>query len=579
MCNRDDATIVDRAKLAEAQFRTGQDELAKETLSSIDASEFKFDPGTLLCIAQIKYILGIDGALEDAFLARGFGINDHVMHLGYFQLFVSIHKEVDELSSVVSGCYVRLNSRGQKVWWYVPEDDETGQMQFAQIASSELASRLLGARVGDTITLRQDIEVLSYSIEEIQNKYVRAFQETVEQFSTRFPENYGLSSMEIDLDYPLNLLQIIDQRNMFVQEAVDIYDQGEIPFAVFASLLGKSVPEVWHAVTESGTTSVRCSDSNIHKARMSLNWLREADGIILDFVAMLTVHALGIVHLLRERFGRVLVPQYVIDQTQKAVFEEELMGFSPLSIGKNDDGMYMLAESTQEDWIKSRRFLKSVLAFTKTLEPIASYRALDLDAIDELEDSLFFAIVGSCGAGEETPNPNLVLVSDDIKMVELGVSLDTLAVSTQTVLEDLHLSGIIDHAKYALLVEHLVLLNYRFVRISADVVARRLEANNFVTTRGVRSMLSSIGDPECSEDSALAVAVNLIYILSTRTSREQMGLILPLVLEALKVGRSPLHILQRFKRQLFLRLHLVPQIRAEVVNIVDFHLAGYSTEV
>ena len=69
---------------------------------------------------------------------------------------------------------------------------------------------LLGRRRGDTVTLQEGVGELAYEIAEIQSKYVRAFQETAAEFSTRFPGNTDLTSIPVQEDDFSKLLVLVD---------------------------------------------------------------------------------------------------------------------------------------------------------------------------------------------------------------------------------------------------------------------------------------------------------------------------------------------------------------------------------
>ena len=123
--------------------------------------------------------------------------------------------------------------------------------------NQDLAKQIMGRRVGDTVVLRQDLEELSYEVVEVQSKFVRAFQETAEEFSTRFPGNMGLSRIRFEDDDYTKVFQIVEQRDHAFREAERMYQEGRIPFASFSSLVGRSTIELWRATTLSGTTRIR----------------------------------------------------------------------------------------------------------------------------------------------------------------------------------------------------------------------------------------------------------------------------------------------------------------------------------
>ena len=76
LCSRADATSVDQVTLALTQFRYGERDAALETILRISASELSHDPRSILVLAKLKRLLGVDGGLDDAYLARRHGLND-----------------------------------------------------------------------------------------------------------------------------------------------------------------------------------------------------------------------------------------------------------------------------------------------------------------------------------------------------------------------------------------------------------------------------------------------------------------------------------------------------------------------
>ena len=580
LCSRSDATPVDQVKLALAQLRCGERDAARETVVRINSSELLDDPKSILALAelaQLKRMLGVSDHLEDAYLARRCGLNDPATHLGYVGLFLDAEKGLEEPDSIAPGCAVRLKSEWNEQWWHVLDDGESPRDSYELRPSDELARKLLGRRVGDTIILREGIEDLSYEIAAVQSKFVRAFQETVEEFSTRFPGNMGLSRVKVEEDDFTKVFLSIDQRDRLVSEVDRMYRAGQLPFASFCSFVGRSVLEVWHALTKSDFTRIRFGTGNAKESNRSNQLLLEADGIVLDMLALFTVYELGLVPHLRSRFQRVAVPQHVIDELQKA-YMNTVIGPVPASrLGKTSEGRYTFTEITEEDWTKWQEFVRSVMEFAESFEHIASYRLLDADDIEKLVDVLTWAGAGAVYAGDEQSTERLVLISDDLGLCEAGRSLGVRAVNTQAVLSELYRSDLISADDYSSWIERLVLLNYGFVRIQAEDIVRRLEVNGYVTTDGTRAMLRTLEGPECSEDSAVSVGAQVIEQLVGMVPREQIELILSFVLATLQRGRVTRPVLRRFKDEIASRFALDPVNRDQLIRTVNLHIA-FSTQ-
>ena len=192
LCSREDSTPDDRVRLAMAQFRCGERDAALETILAIDVSELGRDAQALMKLAHMKRFFGATDYIEDAYLSRRFGINDPATHLGYFRLFQGREEDWEEPAVVGPGCSVRIKSDDEESWWQILEDGEERYESRELSPSDDLAKRLLGRSVGDVLLLREEFGGLSCEITAIQSKYVRAYQETAEEFSTRFPGNGSL---------------------------------------------------------------------------------------------------------------------------------------------------------------------------------------------------------------------------------------------------------------------------------------------------------------------------------------------------------------------------------------------------
>ena len=580
LCARSDATSADQVKLALAQFRFGKGETAIETVSRINASELCGGPQAIVALAQLaqlKWMLGVADHLDDAYLARRCGLNDPTVHLGFVELFLAHDRDWIEPDTVGPGCAVRLKSvSAAEQWWHIVDEGEEPRDSYELRADDPLAPELLGRRVGDKVVV-EGIEARSYEITAIQSKFVRAYQQSIEEFSPRFPGNVGLSPVEIKDNDFTQIFFNIDKRHELGREADRLYRAGRLPFTSFCSLVGRSVLEVWRALTTSGFTRIRFGDGSLEESNRARELLCEADGIVLDTLALLTVYKLGLGPDLRRKFQRVVVPQHVIDELRRVHIQAVMGPMRAGWLGKDDEGRYTLTEISEEDWTKWQEFVGSVLEFAESFERIASYRLLDADDIGKLVDVLTSAGTGAVYAGDEQSTERLVLISDDLGLRDVSRSLGAGAVNTQAVLSELHRSDLITAKQYSSWIERLVLLNYGFVRIQAEDIVRRLEANGYVTTDGTRAMLRTLEGPDCTENSAVSVGAEVIEQLVGRVPREQIELILSFVLATLQRGRVTRPVLRRFKDEIGSRLRLDPLNRDQLLRTVNLHIE-FSTQ-
>ena len=281
--SRADATLADQLNLALAQFRCGERDAALKTVQMAKSTDHRHDPKSILMLAQLKHMLGASDHLEDAYLARRYGHDDPDVQLGYFRMFVGRDKEWVEPDVVAPGCAVLLKSESSEQWWQILDDGEESRGDHELDRNQDLAKQVMGRRVGDTVVLRQDLEELSYEVVDVQSKFVRAFQETAELFSTRFPENTGLSRIKTGGDDYSKIFLAVDQRDQLFREAERMYRGRWLPLASFSSLLGRSAIEVWRANSLGGSTPILFGSGSAEEASEADKLLREADGVVLDF--------------------------------------------------------------------------------------------------------------------------------------------------------------------------------------------------------------------------------------------------------------------------------------------------------
>ena len=572
LCARADSTPVDQIRLATLQFRRGESGLARKTVLGISASELCHDPQSILLLAQLKRSLSAPGYLEDAYLARRCGMSDPATHLGYFAMFVGREKDWVEPSSVGPGCAVRLRGDSSEQWWQILDGGDEARGPYELATDDGLAQELIGKRVRETIVLRKDLEDLSYEVEAIQSKFVRAFQETAEEFSTRFPGHTGLSRMRVEDKDITKVLQTVDQRHQLGLELERMYMEGQLPFISFSYLLGRSVPEVWRACTETRLTHIRFGNGVDEDKDRSGDLLREADCVVLDMVALLTVHELELAEPLRTRFQRVGVPQFVLDELQRTYASTVIQSAPTGWLGKAGDGRHTLTEITEENWEEWTEFVRTLLEFAESFERIASYPIREAHNGEGLVDTLTLAGLGTVYAGDDRAARKLVIVADDLGLSNVARMVGKDAVNTQAVLADLLYSNVITGEVYSSCVERLASLNYWFVQVRSEDIVRRLRANGYMTTDGTRSMIKTLEGPDCSEDSAVLVGAELVTSLAGIAPREQVQLILPLVMETLRRGRESSPVLRKFRNEIASRLSLAASLRDQLLPSVDLYI-------
>lgn len=576
ICDHPEAIPVDFVNLASAQVRLKDFDAATRTVREIDRQALLEYPVSLLQLAQIKSLLGVDGYLEDAYAARRHGFDNAEVHIGYLSTILGHEQEIIAPGSIGPGCAVLLGGESGERWWSIVDHSEKPLGPHEIAPDHELAIALTDKQVGAKVVLRQGIEDLQYEVIEIQSKLVRAFQETAAEFSTRFPSNTKLSRVAVDDEDISKFLQVVDQQDKFVRNVAQLYREGTIPLGTLASQIHKSPLEVWRACTQHDFSRVAFAVGNDEESYRAKTLLVNADAITLDMVALFTVHELNVIDVLRKRFDRVAVPRLVLDSLSHLSFNTKAMGQTHGFIGKTEDGYYTMSEITEDERNRWKATVESVLAFAGSLETIPSYGLFDAPRDDqELFATLTTAGAGSIWAGEENFFGRELLISDDLGLSKIANAFGIHTANTQALILECWRSGALNGDDYSRIVERLAEMNYWFVQVRAEDIISSFVKSGYVTTNGTRAMLRTLQGPDCSEDSAIIVAVNVVVELASRTVPGQLDLIMGLMLSTLQRGRETSPVLMKFQEAIRDDSRLTPLARQEILaSISAYHIGG-----
>lgn len=569
MCSRTDFTPDDLVELAIAQFRCGDHTDAVETIADIDASALVHNLPSLMKLAHMKQILGVPGYIEDAYLSRRNEPNDPSIQMGYLALFQSVSRDWEEPSFVEPGCSVRIRADEEEKWWHIINSAESPKNDRELPPDNELAQQLIGHGKGYVFDLQQNFGKITCEIVELQSKYVRAFQEIFEDFPLRFPGDRSLSRIKMDSNFT-PIFHSVDLRHQQVENATRLYESHQIPFVTFCSLIGNSIFITWNEYVRRPDKQLWFGEGSFQEANEGAELLRNANGITLDVIALLTVHRLKLSDILKSRFSNVSIPQYVFDEIQGEVSQMRVGNAPSGYIGRNQEGRYTLTEISEDDWESWNEYMASVLDLAESLERIPSYPILSIDEPQETVEVLKPSGMGTIYLGDEEFETISVLISDDLALSKMAQSRDTSVANSQALLVELLNSGTITEETYSSKIEELALMNYWFVSVRPSDILRSLELSSYQTTPGAQAMLKTLRGPDCSENTSAVVATEIINALARTTLLpDQFELLSFSVLREIRSGRHSNSILHRFRDEISARLQLNPLKHDHVLQIVD----------
>ena len=524
------------ARLARLLYRHNEQAEAADLVNRFEPGDLKDDYSSLMAIAQVKALLGQDDFLQFAYQARRYGHRSPEMHLDYIGLFHALESTWSEPTQVTGDCAVRLHHERKEDRWIIVGDPELPN-EFG--TESDLGQRLLGKHSGDTVVLREGLESLSYEINLVQSKYLRAFQESFEDFSTLFPDHPGLSTVDVSNNDFSKMLYMVDQKYELGKRANEYYESGQIPISTFAQILGASTIEAWYGRTGSEAVgAIVMSDGASQSIQAAITALRDATKAVIDMTGLLTISLLELKEPIRARFDEVMVPQQVRDELQELLFGTVSLGKASSVITKQPDGTYSMvdiSDEAQEHW---KALLDDVGGLIDSFHVVGVGEALNYsrETLGRLQDTVGESALSSVLVASS----GIVLISDDLALRKLAkAEFGVASAWSQPLLDDLKERGLLDEREHADSIGKLASANYRFISLSPEVAFSMLEGSDFSLTSPILKSLQQIRAPDCSEESAVRFAAGLIArVWNSPILPSQKGVILDLLLSHLYEGRN-----------------------------------------
>ncbi|MBK9927324.1 MAG: tetratricopeptide repeat protein [Anaerolineales bacterium] len=316
--------IKHRIQLTRLQFLNNQKDEATSTLNNIN-SETLDNAAVLIQLGEMySYIGESTRAIQTAYRARKIGIDTPEIHTSYISLFMRLEDEIKDLlnvDTIAPDTSVLINDGATKRWVkLLLTTKPTNEWEFT--LDTEIAKILLGHKKGETVVFKSTpIETLKYTIEEIQSIYVRAFQESLEEFGTRFPNHDGMNKMDISDGDISKIIIPIYRRNMFVDQVLDFYRQGKFPISTVAKVIHASQYEIFPSFQVMKGNRIFASYGSAADQKIQMEAISSAISITLDITGLLTLSHLGFLSILQTRFENIYIHQSMIDEIDELVFK------------------------------------------------------------------------------------------------------------------------------------------------------------------------------------------------------------------------------------------------------------------
>lgn len=543
-----------------------------EILSELRFEELEDDAESLFHVAEARVFLGLPDVLRLIYRARSLDFGRPEAHLAYIGLFMS-REELDKelLQPAVAGIdtTVRLTQKGETKVFTILAQTSVNRERGELTATDPLALALLGHKKGDTITLREGpYEELVYEIADVQSKYVFAFQESLNNFSTWFPGNLELQKVEVTPNDFSKIFVAIDERDKLVTTVMNLYREKPFPLPAIARLSGSTVVRTWAGLIGRADGCVIAGTPSALDALGEVHALAAVSSITLDLTALLTLGYLEILERLRQRFSQIYVPQFVLDALNATLAQDYLMARPFMTVGK-EAGSYVRADVTQANLDAGRNFVEAMRSFVESATVIPSIMALD---IEQKQFEFLTQILGQDGIAAvlAAKERSTLLYSDDLRVRQIAAKeWQVQGVWSQSVLADMRTRGLVTDDEYHDALRKLALANYLLVNMNVDDFFWVLTQNAMRVTGEVNRFLALLQSPT-DENAAIKLAAGLLKrVWLEPVMDHQKLLLLDAFLQSLTVGRLSVRVIRKLRAVLQIEFRLLPLALAKIYQNID----------
>ncbi len=382
-------------------------------------------------------------------------------------------------------CYQELPD-GRPIW-VVLEDTKQPNADFEEIElDSERAQALLGRRVGDTIVLAKGtMQDRLARILQVLPKYVRRFQDSMEQLQIRFGPASGVESVRIikteeDPAGLKPLLTSVEQRAGTVERLNQLYKEQPMPLHILGSQLGRNAYAALAELASQPDSGIKCCQGTAEERMSAAQALQTARVVVVDLTALCTLRLLGLLEVLKSstRFQFVVAERTIIELNQMVAASTVASGDS-LTVAFHE-GKHVGYKTTAETRKEMRRGDDDFVRFVET--HLKQENALAIAALEPDKRASLHKILGEYGTESVylAAMPDRILWTDDLIQAQLGAQeFGINRVWTQLLLESLASEGVLSLDDYSRATALLVGMNFLVTLFNADSIVAAFKAANW----------------------------------------------------------------------------------------------------
>lgn len=574
LCELEPEKVSHQTMLLYIYVRLDQAEIAKEIISKIDYEKVKDNPVELVNLAKISRLLKYDKELIFAFRARQIA-NTSETHLAYIHLFLT--REDPEAAifrpdKIDVDCVVTLKNEDEVINLSIVEDVPSNYDKGIVNKLDEQAKKLLGRTKGEKVVWKDGVyEEITYEITDIRSKYVAAFQDTLNNYSFNFPNNYDLQKVSVKDDDFTKILFSIDERDKWVSEKEAIYREHKFPLSTLAKTIDTSLIYVWNSMISSSSGYIFAQAENLNNQKQEVGVLAYSDNVVLDLTALLTLGHLKLLDKLADFFENIYVARPILDELND-VIDGDLTKRKMKGVSWKENGYYNYKEVTEQDLDKWYNFLGNIRDFVKSKTKVVAVRKILEIGKDEYEK--FSDILGEEAIASilVTSEYRSLLYSDDFSLRLIAQKWKVKSVCSQSMLIAIRTyQDALTKEEYYKSIKLLILWNYYFIFVNTPFLMWLLKEESMSITNEVQKVFQRLEGNNHQEDGAIIIFAELIkeLWLEPIINYNQRSIIMFFILDTLITNRLHTQVIIKLEKFLTKILNLLPNHLQEVFLEID----------
>ncbi len=305
--------------------------------------------------------------------------DDHQAHLGLFGIWIRMTQAREDAwlgDSKVAGLNtaVQVKEQDGSKRWYIIEDRADADLAKGELVPSHpTAQALLGKKPGDTVRLADDgVSSITVEVLEIKSKYAWAVADIGDTLPTLFPGKPGFWRFHVDTDGDreellASLRPVIEQikgRQESAKQVEQLYRGGRLTIGAYALLLGQHPLDVWGHLTSAEGMWLRVLWGNPSPGvAVARSLLVRPRRLVVDAIALATIHSLNVGDLVVQSFGRLGITQSTIELLEAGLAENKAKARDGLKTMGAAGDTPVMSEIPAEAFARNVALLEKILAW------------------------------------------------------------------------------------------------------------------------------------------------------------------------------------------------------------------------